>query len=84
MKLKVSLAGIAKIAEKVMAPIREAGARGVPNGFVEEKSRGYGRRPCLATSRIIRDCQSDILEFIMYFKNRAVAYLANCLDCLVR
>jgi hypothetical protein len=51
----VSLAGNTKIIENVNTPIREAGARGVPNGFVEEKSRGYGRRPCLATSRIIRD-----------------------------
>jgi hypothetical protein len=51
----VSLAGNTKMIEKVKTPIREAGARGVPNGFVEEKSRGYGSRPCLATSRIIRD-----------------------------
>lgn len=61
MKLKASLAGSASIVEQVKTPIRAAGAKGVPKGFVEEKIRGYGSRPCLATSRIIRDCINDTL-----------------------
>lgn len=55
MKLNVSLAGMTNMIVNVKTPTNEAGARGVPNGFVEERIRGYGSNPCLATSRIIRD-----------------------------
>jgi hypothetical protein len=81
--LKASLAGNPWIAAQVKTPIRETGARGVPNGFVEAKRCGHGSRPCLAISRIIRAYDSGIIGNIVHPRNRDLPDQLSSLHCQI-